>query len=176
MEPLAVTPISVDRLATNVVDELRLGARGHVFDVRIDPNLPRIRSDEGKVHQILSNLAENALKYTPPDTCVGIAADPAVGGIIVSVTDQGEGIPEEHRERIFERFYQVDGSATRKVGGTGLGLYICMKMAETLGGRLWLASSDEGGSVFSLFLPEVPPGFEDREDPPGPDQSMTARV
>ncbi|MFI5392776.1 MAG: sensor histidine kinase [Myxococcota bacterium] len=176
VEPLAVTPISVDRLATNVVDELRLGARGHVFDVRIDPNLPRIRSDEGKVHQILSNLAENALKYTPPDTCVGIAADPAVGGIIVSVSDQGEGIPEEHRERIFERFYQVDGSATRRVGGTGLGLYICVKMAETLGGRIWLASSDEGGSVFSLFLPEVPPGFEDREDPPGPDQSMTARV
>ncbi len=177
VEPLAVTPISIDRLTTNVVDELRMGTGGHVFDVRIDPNLPRIRSDEGKVHQILSNLAENALKYTPPDTCVGIAADPAVGGIILSVTDQGEGIPEEHRERIFERFYQVDGSATRRVGGTGLGLYICVKMAETLGGRLWLARSDDHGSVFSLFLPELPPGFEHEGEPnPGPDQSMTARV
>ena len=149
----------------------------HVFDVRIDPDLPRIRSDEGKVHQILSNLVENALKYTPPDTHVSIVADPAVGGIIVSVIDQGAGIPEEHRDRIFERFYQVDGSATRKVGGTGLGLYICVKMAETLGGRLWLARSDERGSVFSLFLPEEPPGFEHSgESRPGPDQSMTARV
>ena len=177
VEPLAVTPISVERLTTNVVDELRMGAVEHEFEVRIDPNLPRIRSDEGKVHQILSNLAENALKYTPPDTQVTIAAEPAVGGIIVSVTDQGEGIPEEHRERIFERFYQVDGSATRKVGGTGLGLYICVKMAETLGGRLWLARSDEHGSVFSLFLPEEPPGLENAGDlGPGPDQSMTARV
>src|SRR4029079_14582996 len=117
------------------------------------------------------------LKYTPPDTHVAIAADPAVGEIIVSVTDQGAGIPEEHRERIFERFYQVDGSATRRVGGTGLGLYICVKMAETLGGRLWLARSDERGSVFSLFLTVAPRGFEHAGDPrPAPDQSMTARV
>ena len=69
------------------------------------------------------------------------------------------------------------GSATRRVGGTGLGLYICVKMAETLGGRLWLARSDDHGSVFSLFLPELPPGFEHEGEPnPGPDQSMTARV
>jgi len=117
------------------------------------------------------------VQHTPPDPHAPDASDTAVGGIIVSVTDQGAGIPEEHRERIFERFYQVDGSATRKVGGTGLGLYICVKMAETLGGRLWLARSDERGSVFSLFLPEDPPGFEDSGEPrPGPDQSMTARV
>jgi signal transduction histidine kinase len=177
VEPLAVSLVSIERLTANVVDELRMGAGGHEFDVRIDPNLPAIRSDDGKVHQILSNLVENALKYTPPETQVTIAAEPTANGVVVSVTDQGPGIPDEHRERIFERFYQVDQSATRRVGGTGLGLYICMKMAENLGGRLWLARSDERGSVFSFFVPELPPGFQGlREPPAGPDQSMTARV
>ncbi|MEA2551594.1 MAG: hypothetical protein QOE25_1363, partial [Actinomycetota bacterium] len=100
-------------------------------------------------------------------------AEPAVRGVIVSVGDEGPGIPEEAHERIFERFFQVDQSATRRVGGTGLGLYICTKMAEAIGARLWLASSAEGGSEFALFLPERPPG---EEVPTQGSQSMTARV
>jgi two-component system sensor histidine kinase SenX3 len=74
----------------------------------------------------------------------------------VSVIDHGCGIPPEEREKIFERFYQIDQSATRRVGGAGIGLYICRQAAELLGGRVWLERSDPGGSTFSLWLPSTP--------------------
>ena len=161
VEPVALSLVSVPRLVSDVVDELRPHARGHVFDLRSPANLPNIHTDEAKVHQILSNLVENAIKYAPPDTLIKVHAEPGVGGIVISVGDEGPGIPEEARDRIFERFYQVDQSATRRVGGTGLGLYICAKMADTIGARLWLASSAEGGSEFALFLPEGPSNSEE---------------
>lgn len=157
VEPLALTLVHLDRLAGQVVDELAPRAHGHAFEVRIAEQLPPVRTDEGKVHQILSNLVENALKYAPPDTRVILHAEAGVNGVVIGVADEGPGIPGDAHERIFERFYQVDQSATRRVGGTGLGLYICRRMAETIGGRLWLARSNTGGSEFSLFIPTVPP-------------------
>ena len=146
------------------MDELRPRAHGHTFDVRIPNSLHPMLTDEGKLHQILSNLVENALKYAPPDTRVTVSAEPAVNGVVLSVADEGTGIPEDAQERIFERFFQVDQSATRRVGGTGLGLYICSRMAESIGGRLWLARSDGEGSAFSLFVPSTPPQTEDAPD------------
>ena len=116
------------------------------------------------MHQIRSNLVENALKYAPPYTRISVHAEPAVRGVVISVGDEGPGIPEEARELIFERFYQVDQSATRRVGGTGLGLYICRKMADAIGARLWLARSAEGGSEFALFLPDRTPDHAERAE------------
>ena len=78
-------------------------------------------------------------------------------GVLVSVDDEGRGIPAELHDKVFERFYQVDQSSTRAVGGTGLGLYICRKMTEVIGGRLWLERSDKMGSVFCLWIPTTPP-------------------
>ncbi|MEA2579758.1 MAG: two-component system, NtrC family, sensor kinase [Actinomycetota bacterium] len=161
VEPVELSLVSIPRLASDVVDELRPQAHGHVFDLRSPSDLPSIQTDEAKVHQILSNLVENALKYAPPDTRISLHAEPGVRGIVISVSDEGPGIPEESRDRIFERFYQVDQSATRRVGGTGLGLYICTKMADAIGARLWLARSADAGSEFALFLPERPPGYEE---------------
>ncbi len=174
VEPLSLNWVSVEEVVAHVVDELDPRAQGHVFELRIAGNLPRVQTDGGKVHQILSNLVENALKYAPPDTRVTIKADPAVRGVAVAVADEGPGIPPEAHERIFERFYQVDQSATRRVGGTGLGLYICRRMAETLGARLWLARSDESGSEFALFIPTHAPAVPVPVDDDG--QSMTASV
>jgi len=77
--------------------------------------------------------------------------------MLLSVEDDGLGIPEEAGERVFERFFQVDQSATRRVGGTGLGLYICRRLAETLGGELTLDRSSDEGSLFSLLIPWEPP-------------------
>jgi signal transduction histidine kinase len=156
-EPLAVGRVSLASVSANVVEELRPRANGHTFDLRFDPRAPIVRTDEAKVHQILSNLVENALKYSPSDTRITIAIEPGVDGIVAVVSDEGRGIPEEHREHVFERFYQVDSSPTRSVGGTGLGLYICRKTAEQIGGRIWLESSSRGGSSFRLFVPSRPP-------------------
>ena len=136
-----------------------------------------MRTDESKLHQILSNLVENALKYSPPDTRVTIRAEASVPGVVVTVEDEGPGVPAHSRELIFDRFYQVDQSATRPVGGTGLGLYICRRMAEALGARVWLARSEPTGSEFSLFLPEQPPKAPDEpERDQGTTQSITASV
>ena len=152
-EPLSVAPVSIPLLVRQVVEEVRAIAHGHTFDVRVDPSLHAIESDEAKIHQIVSNLAENALKYSPPDTRVTIRANGVDEGIAISVADEGPGIAADAREHVFERFYQADSSTTRKVGGTGLGLYICRKMTESLGGRLTLDRTGHDGSVFTLWVP-----------------------
>ena len=191
VEPLTLSDVSIASLTRPIVDELRSTAHGHTFDLRFDPASPVVRTDEAKVHQILSNLLENALKYSPPDTRFTVREEAQAGGVCVSVEDEGPGIPSDSQGRIFERFYQVDQSSTRTVGGTGLGLYICRKMAETVGARLWLERSDPSGSVFSLWFP-FEPSISEEEDPlddvprltrgheqvrrEPSDQSITARV
>jgi signal transduction histidine kinase len=191
-EPLTVALTSIPSVVSNVVEELRPRARGHVFDFRFDSDLPFVKTDEGKVHQILSNLVENALKYSPPDTRITLRVEQGLNGVLAAVQDEGRGIPEDEREQVFERFYQVDSSATRAVGGTGLGLYICRKMADQIGARIWLESSQLQGCTFCLFVPSEPPpshaddsddgrdGVATAEDPPGTagaaDHSMTASV
>jgi signal transduction histidine kinase len=178
VDPLAVTRVSLPRVVALVVDELRPRANGHTFDVRISGASSDVDTDEGKLHQILSNLLENALKYSPPDTRVIVRAEPSLHGLVLTVQDEGSGIPREASELVFERFYQVDQSATRRVGGTGLGLYICRRMADALGARVWLARSDRAGSEFSLFLPEHPPEPPENlpASAPAIAQSITARV
>ena len=157
VEPLSVSHVSLGHLVRHVVDELEPRAHGHTFDLRFDPQLAPIESDEAKLHQIVSNLVENALKYSPPDTRVTIGAVERDGGLVLSVRDEGAGIPPDAHERIFERFYQVDSSATRAVGGTGLGLYICRRMTDSIAGRLWLERSTDSGTVFCLWVPLSPP-------------------
>ena len=168
VEPTTLSDVSLAQVAEQVIDELRSSAHGHTFDLRFPSSLPSVETDEAKLHQIVSNLVENALKYSPPDTRISVRADEGDGGIVVSVRDEGRGIPDEAHERIFERFYQVDSSATRSVGGTGLGLYICRKTSEAIGGRLWLEGSGREGTEFRLWLPllQRPAPAADQEAPP----------
>jgi signal transduction histidine kinase len=177
-DPLVVSRVSLARTIAVVVDELRPRSNGHTFDVRVPAGSAEVETDEGKVHQILSNLLENALKYSPPDTRVIVRTEPSVHGLVLTIEDEGGGVPPDAAELIFERFYQVDQSATRRVGGTGLGLYICRRMADAIGARVWLARSDPTGSEFSLFLPERPPESPPQTPAATPAlaQSITARV
>jgi signal transduction histidine kinase len=156
VEPITMTDVRVRDILDLAVADLRTSANGHSFDVRVADDVPNVRTDEAKVHQIVSNLVENALKYSPSNTRITVRAETRDGGVVISVHDEGRGIPAESHERIFDRFYQVDSSATRSVGGTGLGLYICRKTSETLNGRLWLERSTSQGTVFSLWLPLAP--------------------
>jgi signal transduction histidine kinase len=181
VEPLVWQRVSLARVTAHVVDELRPRAHGHTFDLRFPAELPEVETDESKLHQILSNLVENALKYSPPDTRITVRGEPSVEGVFITIEDEGGGIPEDARERVFERFYQVDSSHTRRQGGTGLGLYICRKMAEAIDARIWLARSDGDGSEFCVFVPERHRGRDDTGggEPgasAGADQSITASV
>jgi signal transduction histidine kinase len=161
VEPVQLSFVSLAQVADHVVSELKQSAHGHTFDVRFPAGLPLVETDDARVHQILSNLVENALKYSPPDTRVTIRAEERDDGVAIMVEDEGRGIPPAAQSRIFDRFFQVDSSATRSVGGTGLGLYICKKTSEAIGGRVWLERSTPEGTTFGLWLPATAPAADE---------------
>lgn len=111
-----------------------------------------VRADQGQVKEVLGNLVENAIKFTL-NGGITISIDYDNDFAKVCVSDTGVGIPEEGRKHLFEKFYQIDNSATRAVGGTGLGLYITRSIVESLGGRLWVESVVGKGSKFFFTLP-----------------------
>ena len=110
--------------------------------------------DNDHLREIVQNLVENAIKYTPSGS---VTVD--VGGdsdrITISIADTGIGIPVEDQAHLFQKFYRVDNSDTREIGGTGLGLYLCRRLAETIGGRLWVESEYKKGSTFFLSIPRL---------------------
>jgi PAS domain S-box-containing protein len=123
----------------------------------------KVIADPAPVGLVISNLMSNAMKYSPSDTPVDVTVSTADGTAIVSVTDQGEGIPVEEQARIFDRFYQVEGHLTRSSGGIGLGLYISRRLVETMGGELWVESTPGLGATFSFSLPlSAPTQMSDR--------------
>jgi GAF domain-containing protein len=110
--------------------------------------------DRGKTKQVLSNLVHNAVKFTPQGGTVTVSASSEGEWIKVRVSDTGFGIPEGELEKIFDRFYQVDSSLTRKVGGTGIGLSIAKEYIEMHGGKIWVESKLGKGSTFTFTLPK----------------------
>ena len=135
-----------------VDDEAKINGQRRI-DIVMSEGVPPIVGAEEDVYRIVRNLVDNALKYSPPEERVTVSVDAEADEVIVRVRDQGPGIAASERERIFDRFYQVDQSRTRRVGGVGMGLYICRRAAERLGAKVWLERSDARGSVFALCLP-----------------------
>lgn len=121
--------------------------------LRVPESLPPVRTEPDKVLQVLANLIENARRYSPEGTPIGVSATLVPGGIDVVVENEGGGIPEEDRERVFERFYRTASAASAQSRGMGLGLYICRRLAEAIGGELRLQRSDERGTAFVLRIP-----------------------
>lgn len=124
------------------------------FRVHIDSGIDTLESDPKKLQQILLNLLTNAIKFTHKGAIeVTVKAEDGKGLLEIAVADTGIGIKPEHQEVIFEDFRQLDGSSTRQYGGTGVGLSVCRKLAESLGGKIRVVSEFGVGSVFSLLLP-----------------------
>jgi signal transduction histidine kinase len=135
-----------------VEDEAHEDGRERI-DVVISDTVPPVLGNEEDVYRIVRNLIDNALKYSPENQRVTVTVGVDADDVVVRVQDRGPGIDPDQRDRIFDRFYQVDQSDTRQVGGVGMGLYICRRAAERLGARLWLDRSDASGSVFAVRLP-----------------------
>jgi signal transduction histidine kinase len=148
-----LTTLSLQQMSQQITDDLPSRGPSHSMVIEFAEDFPEVKTDESMVHQIVSNLVDNALKYAPTDSTITITGRSEGRNVVISVRDEGGGIPEDAQDRIFDRFYQVDQSSTRAAGGTGLGLYICRKLADAIGGELWLESSDDQGSVFSLRIP-----------------------
>jgi signal transduction histidine kinase len=142
-------------LALLVRDSAAAAERGQdevpVRAVVHDP-LPRVRGDRERLRQVLVNLIDNAVKYSPPGVEVSVEAQSTDGRVVIEVRDQGPGIPAEHQNVIFEKFGRVQGGGSAKPG-TGLGLFIARSIAEAHGGSLVVHSSPEDGSIFTLSLP-----------------------
>jgi two-component system sensor histidine kinase VicK len=107
------------------------------------------------VRQVLANLVDNAIKYSPDGGRVRVAVEPHDGRVRVLVQDQGLGIPPPEQRRVFDKFYRLDPEMTRGVGGTGLGLYICRELIRRMNGRIWVDSREGEGSTFGFELPAV---------------------
>ena len=122
-------------------------------------------SDERRIRQILINLANNAIKFTEKGG-VRIACQRRDGTIEVRVTDTGIGIREEDMGKLFEPFRQLDTGTARKYEGTGLGLSVCKRILESLGGRIWVESQFREGSTFAFTLPLKPEVRDDDEEDP----------
>jgi len=124
------------------------------FETRIGPDAEVVFSDADALRQVLSNLFDNALRYTPPGGSITLETSRQHGGISLRVRDTGSGIPNEHLPRIFERFYRADPHRSREEGGTGLGLAIVRHLIEAHGGQVSAASTLGTGTVITCWFPE----------------------
>ncbi len=121
--------------------------------VEISDELPAVRVDPDRMIQVLVNLLDNALRYTPPGGKIRLSANPGLGFVEITVKDNGPGIPAENLEHLFERFYRADNSRQRDSGGSGLGLAIAKSLVEHQGGQIRVESKAGEGSTFVIQLP-----------------------
>jgi len=153
--------IDVFELIDKSVSAHRSHAREKNIDIEMDvqKGIPAVWADEDTVMQILANLLNNAIKYTPEGGKIQVSTadslpDPRLSGEVeVRVKDTGIGIPPEHLEKVFEKFYRIDRPLTVEATGTGLGLYFCKYIVEKHSGRIWAESNEGKGSTFAFTLP-----------------------
>jgi two-component system sensor histidine kinase BaeS len=150
-------PVSLSELAETARNRLSPGYSDKGVSLAIDlpTALPPVRADAGRLLQVLTNLLNNALQYTPEGGRVSLSGEVHGREVFVHVADNGIGIPSEHLPYIFDRFYRVEKSRSRQAGGgSGIGLTISRHLVEAHGGRIWVESAGEGkGSTFSFSLP-----------------------
>jgi two-component system phosphate regulon sensor histidine kinase PhoR len=121
--------------------------------VSASDDLPRVLGDEGRTHQILANLIDNAVKYSPAGSRIDVEVQREDRQIRFLVRDRGPGIPRAEQEHVFEKFYRLDPDHRHGIGGSGLGLYICRQLVSSMHGRIWVESAPDRGSTFAFDLP-----------------------
>jgi len=138
--------------AVCAVETMRKERDIHI-DVTLAPDLPNLPMDAERVAQVVAHLLANAIKFSPAGGRVEVSAQAEATGVRVAVRDHGEGIPSQDLPKLFQKFSQLDSSATRRAGGTGLGLVLCRSIVEQHGGRMAVESTHGEGSCFSFTLP-----------------------
>lgn len=151
---LNLEPLNLADLAAEAANHLRVLAeeKGQQFDVAASAPLV-VRVDRAVLRQAVVNILDNAIKYSPEKGSIRLVADRHDGCAVLEITDSGPGIPPEHRDKVFDRFYRVDASRSRAEGGFGLGLAIARWAVEANGGRIEVDSPAEWGSLFRIILP-----------------------
>src|SRR5579872_5495331 len=156
---MEIVPLDVSRLIQKVAQRLRVKSPGVTVKLELPAHLPTVMADRDRIEEVLQNLLDNALKYSPKKRVVTVACHSTSDEVIVSVSDVGMGIALRDQEQIFDRFHRVDNSSTRSTQGAGLGLYICRAIVEAhwgtqgAGRHIWVESVLHQGSTFSFSLP-----------------------
>ncbi len=153
-------PLAIERVdATTVVREVaerfapQAAARGLTLSLELPPDLP-VRADRDRLAQVVGNFLSNAIRYTGDGTTVRLAGGHTSGRVVISVRDEGPGLTPDQRDAVFERFYRVDPSRSRALGGSGIGLAIARALAQAMEGRVWAESAGPGtGATFCVELP-----------------------
>ena len=151
-EPAPVT-LNLSDTVAEALEEIERGARGPAIETDIARDAGTVKADAMAVRQILVNLVENAVRYTPADGRITVFSRSENGGVLLGVRDTGSGIPADHLPRIFERFYRVDPARSRAAGGTGLGLAIVKHLVEAHGGTVRAESQPGRGTTVTLYFP-----------------------
>jgi len=142
-------PQQVQRVSTRLAAQTEI----HKIEVDFPPDFPPVPGDPDKIDMVLTNLLDNAIKFSPHGGTITITGEASEKEVLVSVIDEGIGIPSRDRDRVFERFYRVEDALTKSTRGTGLGLYICKSLIEAHHGRIWVDSELGKGARFTFSLP-----------------------
>jgi PAS domain S-box-containing protein len=145
-DPREIASLEIDAAKTHLPQNVELA-------LTAPAELPQVAADAGQLRQVLSNLIDNAIKYSPSGGTVAVELEPREHFVRFSVRDSGLGIPREEQARIFEKFYRLDPDMTHGIGGTGLGLYICRELVRRVDGRIWVESDGRTGSTFVVEIP-----------------------
>lgn len=153
--PLQMSPTSPNRFVEISAERMNMQAERAELQIhlQVQPGLPDVLADEGRMEQVLVILLHNTIKFTPAGGQIWVRAYEEGDSVMISVRDTGIGIPQEDLVRIFERFYKTDRA--RASGGTGLGLAIARHIVEAHGGKIWAESSEGDGSTFFIRLPQT---------------------
>jgi PAS domain S-box-containing protein len=146
--------VSIPEILDKVVKLQAAAATRHEFALDLTPDFPLIEADRDRIEQVLTNIVSNAIKYSPDGGTVRISGRRRNGEVLVSVADEGLGMNEAQLGLLFQRYQRAESDASRRIRGTGLGLYLTRGLVEAHGGRIWAESAGPGkGSTFSFLLP-----------------------
>lgn len=150
----ALEPVSLIKSAVKIIEN-QAKAKSITLNLNLPVDLPRIKADEVRFSQVMINILDNAIKYSPERSSITISAKAVENILQIDISDTGIGISGEDLPRIFERFYRVDKARSRELGGTGLGLAIVKHVVQAHGGQVWVKSEPGLGSTFSFTIPTV---------------------
>ena len=155
---LGTEPFDSVEVVERVVEATRAYAPAEIsLNISAGDEIPQVAGDRDKVRQVLVNLVENAIKYSPDGGKIEVGVEPHDDNVRFWVRDEGLGIPAGEEQRIFEKFYRLDPQMSRGVGGTGLGLYICNELVTRMGGTIWVEANGKKGSMFVFELQAAEP-------------------